>query len=93
MESHQMYLLPENWVHLLVGLKPVNKMKPDIRRRKGLYLFAVSRKNIRNFSQSSVSLNSRIGEVLSLEYMHVLKQFFVCLFVCFFFLFNCMVFL
>ena len=54
-----MYLLPENWVHLLVGLKPVNKMNPDI-RREGLYLLAATRKNIRNFSQSSVSLSSRI---------------------------------
>ena len=86
MESHQMYLLPENWVHLLVGLKPVNKMKPDIRRRKGLYLFAVSRKNVRNFSQSSVSLNSRLGEVLSLELHARFKAVF-------FFFFNCMVFL
>ena len=68
-----MYLLPENWVHLLVVLKSANKMKPDIKRRKSLYLFVVSRKNIRNFSKSSVSLNSRIGEVLSLEYMHVFK--------------------
>ena len=55
-----MYLLPEDWVHLLVGLKLVNKMNPDIRRREGLYLLAATRKNIRNFSQSSVSLSSRI---------------------------------
>ena len=50
MESHQMYLLPENWVHLLVGLKPVGVPKPKNGRRKDLLLAAG--KNTRDFSQS-----------------------------------------
>ena len=58
-----MYLLPEDWVHLLVGLKPVNKMNLDIRRREGLYLLAATRKNIRNFSQSSVSSTAKLEKL------------------------------
>jgi len=54
-------LLPENWVCLLVDVEP----KDRIGRRKDLLLLAASRENTKDPSQSSVSLDSKIGEVLS----------------------------
>ena len=57
-------VLPENWVCLLRGDEPKDTVKPKIRRRKDLLLVA-GEENTRNLSQSSVSLNSKIGEVLS----------------------------
>ena len=58
-------VLPKNWIYLLVGVKPKDTTKPEIRRRKNLLLFAASKENTRDLSQSSVFLNSRVGEVLS----------------------------
>ena len=55
----------KNWVHLLMGIKPKDTTKPKIRRRKDLLLSVANMENIRDLSQSSVSLNSKIGEVLS----------------------------
>ena len=49
-------------VDLLVGVKPTDTTKPKIRRRKDL-LLAASKENTGDLSQSSVSLNSKIGKV------------------------------
>ena len=57
-------LLPENWVCLLVNVTPKDTAKPKVGRRKAL-LLAASKENTRDLSQSSVSSNSKIGEVLS----------------------------
>ena len=57
-------MLPKNWVHLLVVIKPIDTTKPKIRRRKDL-LLAASKQNTRDLSRSRVSLNSKIGDVLS----------------------------
>ena len=57
-------VLPENWICLLVGVEPKDTTKPKIRRRKDLPL-AASNENMGDLSQSSVALNSKIGEVLS----------------------------
>ena len=63
-------MLPENWVHLSVGVKPKDTNEPEVRRRKSLLLVA-SKVNTRNLSQSSISLNSKIGEVLSKGLIHI----------------------
>lgn len=63
-------MLPENWVNLSVDVKPKDTDEPEIRRRKGLLLVA-SKVNTRNLSQSSISLNSMIGEVLSKGLIHI----------------------
>ena len=57
-------LLPQNWVHLLVGVEPKDTTKPKIGRKKDV-LLALSKENIEDFSQTSVSPRSKIGEVLS----------------------------
>ena len=57
-------MLPENWVCLLRGVEPKDTSKAKIRRRRDL-LLAAGVENTGNLSQSSVSLNSKIGEVLS----------------------------
>ena len=57
-------VLPENGVSLLSGVEPKDTSKPKIRRRRDL-LLAAGVENTGNLSQSSVSLNSKIGEVLS----------------------------
>ena len=57
-------LLPENWIHLLVGVEPIDRPKPKIGGRKDL-LFAASKENTGDISQSSVSPNSKSGEVFS----------------------------
>ena len=59
------HLLPRNWVHLLVGVEPIDTTKPKFRRRKDLLLLVASKENTGDFSQSSISPNSKIGEVLS----------------------------
>ena len=51
---------PKNWAHFFVGVKIKDTTKSKIRRRKGLFL-AASKENSRELSQSSVSLNSKIG--------------------------------
>ena len=48
-----------------VGVQPKDTTKPKTGWRKDLLLLAASRENSRALSQSSVSLNSKIGEVLS----------------------------
>ena len=58
-------VLPKNWIYLLVGVKPKDTTKPEIRRRKNLLLFAASKDNTRDLSQSSVFLSMKIREVLS----------------------------
>ena len=63
-------LLPENWVCLLVGVKPEDTTKPEIRRRKDI-LLAARKENTRHLSQSSVSLHSKVGEALSSGYLHI----------------------
>ena len=60
----QPLLLLENWVGLWVGVQPTNTTKPKIRRRKDLLLLAASKENTWDLSQSSVSQNSKSGEVL-----------------------------
>lgn len=55
-------MLLENQVCLLV--KPKDRAKPKIRRRKDLW-FAASRENSGDLYQSSVSLNGKIGDLLS----------------------------
>ena len=54
----------KNWVDLLVGVEPKDTTKPKSRRRKDL-LLAASKENTGDLSQSRVSWNSKIGEVLS----------------------------
>lgn len=55
-------MLPRYWVRLLVGIELKDTTESKIGRRKDLVL-AASKENIANVSQSSVSPNSRIGEV------------------------------
>lgn len=57
-------LLPENWVHLLVGVKPVDTTKPKSGRKKDLLLLKESKENTGGPSKSSVSLNSKTEEFL-----------------------------
>ena len=61
--GHHVILLPKNWVHLLVGVKPKDTTKPKIRRK--YLLLAASKESTGDLSQSNVSPNSTIGEVLS----------------------------
>ena len=63
-------MLPPNWVHLLVGVEPKGTTRPEIGRRKAL-LLAARKENSQGLSQSSVSLHSKIGEILSYGYMHI----------------------
>ena len=55
-------LLAENWVYLLLGVKP--KDTTTIRRRKDLLLAAI-KENTGDLSQSSVSPRQQTGELLS----------------------------
>ena len=56
-------MLPENWVGFLVCVEPKDTTKPKIRRKA--LLLAASKENTRDLSQSNVSSNRKIGEVLS----------------------------
>ena len=56
-------MLLENWVHLLLGVRP-KVTKPEVQRQKNLSL-AANKENTRDFSQSSVSPISKNGEILS----------------------------
>ena len=58
-------MLLKNWVCFLVGVKPKDITKAKSGRRKDLLLLEASKENSGDFSQSSVSLNSKFGEVLS----------------------------
>ena len=49
------------WVCLLVGVEPIDTAKPKIRRRKEMLFLVVSKESMGNLSQSSVSLDSKIG--------------------------------
>ena len=53
----------------MVAVKPKDTAKAEIGRRKDL-LLAASKENTGDLSQSSVSLSSKTGEVLSKGYMH-----------------------
>lgn len=55
----------KNWIGLLAGVEPIDTTKPKSRRRKGFSLLAASEENTGDISQSSVSRNSKTGEVLS----------------------------
>ena len=57
-------LLPKNWVHLLVGVEPNDTTRPK-RRRTKLLLAATKETTTGKLSQSSISWNSKTGEVLS----------------------------
>ena len=59
-ESSWILLLPENRVCLLVGVKPKDTTKPKSGRRKDV-LFAASKENTGDPSQSTVSPNSKTG--------------------------------
>ena len=53
-------LLSPNWVHLLVGVE----LKTQSSQKAGegrILLFAASKENTEDISQSSASLNSKIG--------------------------------
>ena len=65
-----MIFLPQNWIHLLVGVKPKDTTKPQIGKRKDL-LLAASKKNTGHFSESHVFPNTKIGEVLSQGLMRI----------------------
>ena len=58
-------MLPKTWVNLLVGVKPIDITKPEMRRRKDLVLFAASKENTKDPSQSTGCPNTTIGDVLS----------------------------
>ena len=62
-------MLPENWVHLLVGVELEDTAKPKSRRKD--LLLATSKEKTRDLSQSKISLNSKIGEVLTKLYVHI----------------------
>ena len=49
----------------MVSVEPKDTTKPKIRRRKDLSLLVASKENTGDLSQSSVSPNGKIGEVLS----------------------------
>ena len=53
-------LLSPNWVHLLVGVE--QKTQSSQKAGEGrILLFAASKENTEDISQSSASLNSKIG--------------------------------
>ena len=56
-------LLPEYWVHLLIGVEPKDTTKPKSGRRKDS-LLAAGREDLGDLSQSSLHYCD-IGEVLS----------------------------
>ena len=54
----------DNYVHLLVSVEPNDTAQSKSRRRKDLFL-AASKENSGDRPQSSVSLDSKIGKILS----------------------------
>ena len=58
-------MLLKNWVCFLVGVEPKDTTEAKSGRKKDLLLLEASKENSGDFPQSSVSLNSKIGEVLS----------------------------
>ena len=54
-------MLLENWVRLLVGVKPKGTTKPKSGRKKDL-LLAASKENTEDLAQSSVFPNSKSGK-------------------------------
>ena len=48
-------IVTKHWIHLLVGVEPINTTQPKIERRKDLLLLAASKGNIVDLSQSGVS--------------------------------------
>lgn len=63
LSSSNVLLLPEYWVHLLIGVEPKDTTKPKSRKRKDL-LLAAGKENLGDLSQSSLHYCD-IGEVLS----------------------------
>lgn len=57
-----------DWVDFLVGVKPKDTARPEWKKR---VLLVTSKENIWGISQSNVSLNSKIGEVLSWGHIHI----------------------
>lgn len=55
-------MLPQNWVHLLVGVEQKDTSKKESGRRKDLLLVA-TKENTGDLSQSSISPSSKIGKV------------------------------
>ena len=68
-------LLPENWVCLLVGVKPTDITKPEMRRRKDLLLFAAIKENTKDLSQSNVCPSITTGDILSSGYLPLHEGF------------------
>jgi len=58
-------MLPENWVRVLVGVKPKDTTKPKI-RRKDLLLLAASKERTGIFPKA-VSWNSKTEEFLRVQ--------------------------
>lgn len=56
-------LLPENSVHLFVGVEPIDKTNPKLRLMKDLLFLSASKEKNRDPSQNSVSTNSKIGKL------------------------------
>ena len=48
-----------------MGVKPIDTTEPNVGGKKDALLLAASKENTGDLSQSSVSLNGKIGEVLS----------------------------
>lgn len=57
-------MLPQNWVHLLVGIEAKDTTKPKSEWRRDLLLQA-SKEDTGDISQSIVSSNKKSGEILS----------------------------
>lgn len=68
-------MLPKSWVNLLVGVKPTDITKPEMRRRKDLVLFAAIKENTKDLSQSSVCPSITTGDILSSGCMPIHEGF------------------
>ena len=58
-------MLSKRWIHFLVRTEAIDITKLKTGRREDLLLRASGKENIRDLSQRSASLSSKIGEVLS----------------------------
>ena len=65
MTVNKALLLRENWVLFFVNVDPIDTINLKIGRRKDLLLLAACKENTVDLSQSSVTPNSKTGEVLS----------------------------
>lgn len=64
-------VLPQNWVCLLVCVKPTDTTRPKTGRGKDLLLLMASRENARDLSQRCISQSSKIRELFSKKHMYV----------------------